>query len=129
LGNEVLSAKLEGKPILKNLPAVDRLIKVAAGKARVEQGAERNRLREKALEIRKANDEIRKEKWALEKAELEKARAEAEPEEEGPVEDRTDEMIEKVFGKNPYLNGTSGTARPTNQQDQHDAGPNHKSNN
>ena len=63
---------------MENLKGVDRLIKVVAVKARVEQGAERNRLRDKALELRKANDEIRKEKWALEKAKIEKAKAEAE---------------------------------------------------
>ncbi len=80
LGNELLSAKLEGKPILKNLPGVDRLIKVAAGKARMEQADTRNPLKE---EIQGGRLQLAREKFAFQ---VKQARPEPEPEEEENVE-------------------------------------------
>ena len=47
LGEELLSAKLDGKPIAENLPAVDRLIKVAALRLRQQQGEARLKLQER----------------------------------------------------------------------------------
>ena len=47
LGEELLAAKLDGKPITENLRGVDRLIKVAALRLRQQQGEARQKLQER----------------------------------------------------------------------------------
>ena len=100
MGNELLSAKLDGKPILKNLPGVDRLIKVAAGKARMEQADTRNRLKE---EIQGGRLQLAREKFAFQ---VKQARPEPEEEENvetegesGMTEDeKSAALLKRAFG-------------------------------
>ena len=99
MNQELLNAKLDGQPIQENLPAVDRLLKVVSLKARVEQGATRNRLVEV---IRGGRLKLDREKFRFQ---VKQATPEPEPAQvdDGPLDDhKTDALIEKVFGKNPY---------------------------
>ena len=46
MNEELLGARLDGKPLLENLPAVDRILKATSVQARIRQTDTRNKLRE-----------------------------------------------------------------------------------
>jgi hypothetical protein len=54
IGEELVRDKFDGKRLLQNLPAVDRLLKAAAIKFRERQDEKRNELREQELNLKKS---------------------------------------------------------------------------
>jgi hypothetical protein len=104
LAEELLAAKVEGKPISENLKLMDRLLRVASLRVR-----ERREAREEAkLEWIKAGKPIQREPMIGTTGLHPSAKSDSEtpvplPEEYDPeAMDETDLMLEKVFGKNPY---------------------------
>ncbi len=63
LGNELIGATLDGKPLLENLKGVDQVMKAKAMATRAEQG-------ERRLKIREGGLRIRAERWELQKREV-----------------------------------------------------------
>jgi hypothetical protein len=119
LGNELIAAMLEGKPLLGNLKGVDRIMKAKAMATRAEQGKRRLKIREGGLRIRterlewQCQQRQKADEGRGSRAEGQAGNPEAlsgDNEEEGEEEydpeamDETDVMMEKVFGKNPFKN-------------------------
>jgi len=106
LNQELLGARLDGKPLLENLPVVDRIIKATSVQARIRQTDTCNKLRE---EIQGARLKLDREKFEHQ-VKMAKAGppppAKPEPEYEaddsGMTEDeKTHALIEKVYGLKP----------------------------
>lgn len=110
MNEELLGARLDGQPLLKNLPALDRLLKAAAVRARIRQGDTRNRLREK---IQGGRLKLDREKF---EHQVKQAKAEAMPhggpDNEPEVEhdednsgmtdrEKTQAWIESIYGPKP----------------------------
>jgi hypothetical protein len=104
LAEELLAAKVEGKPISENLKLMDRLLRVASLRVR-----ERREAREEAkLAWLQAGKPIQREPKIGTTGLHPSAKSDSDapvplPEEYDPeAMDETDLMLEKVFGKNPY---------------------------
>ena len=106
MNEELLGARLDGKPLLENLPAVDRVIKAASVQARIRQTDTCNKLRE---EIQGGRLKLDREKFEHQ-VKMAKAgpppKAEPEPEYEeddsGMTEDeKSRALIESVYGPRP----------------------------
>jgi hypothetical protein len=59
IGEELVRDKFDGKRLLQNLPALDRLLKASAIKFRERQGEKRNELREQELNLKKNQPPIK----------------------------------------------------------------------
>ena len=102
MNEELLGARLDGQPLLKNLPAVDRIIKAASVQARIRQADKRNQLRE---EIQGGRLKLDREKFEHQKKAKPEPRPPADPEDEyeednsGMTEDeKSAALMQKVYG-------------------------------
>ena len=95
LGEELLTAKLDGQPIMENLPVVDRLLKVAALRLREQQGEARLKLQERREE-RQATNPPPNRSHSEDQCSAEN---EEDPSESSMTEsEKTDALIERVYG-------------------------------
>jgi hypothetical protein len=103
MGEEMLRAKGNGKDISQNLPVVDRLLRAAAIRFRERQGDRRLGLVENSNKTQASKVKLEWKKFQHKTGKpapaAESAGSEADVEADNA---RTDELIEQVFGKNPY---------------------------
>ena len=97
VGEELVRDKFDGKRLLENLPAVDRLLKAATIKSRERQGDKRHQLREQELNLKQARQLA------------EQAASPSKPSAPPPAQsaraltesEKTDAMIERIYGLKP----------------------------
>ena len=97
VGEELVRDKFDGKRLLKNLPAVDRLLKAAAIRSRERQSDRRIQLREQELNLKQA-------KLLAELADSPSkpsALPPAKPASALTESEKTDAMIERIYGLKP----------------------------
>jgi hypothetical protein len=101
IGEEMLRAKGNGKELSQNLPVVDRLLRAAGIRFRERQGERRLALRENVNKNQTNKLKLEWKKFQRKTGAPESAREV----DDGPLDDdKTDALIDKVFGKNPYEN-------------------------
>ena len=113
LGQELFVAKLDGKPIIENLRAVDRLIKVAALRVRQQEGEVRLKLLERR-EDRADRRPASSQPDAVLQPEKSAVAANASGNQSGLTEsEKTDRMIERIYGLRPDGTSTRPIEKPS----------------
>ena len=93
IGEEMIRDKFDGKRLLQNLPALDRLLKASAIRFRERQGKKQNELREQELNLKKNQQPA--------KPTAPPSVSPAGPFVEFTESEKTDAMIERIYGIKP----------------------------